>query len=219
MGREGEGSSGSVRDFMGALPPEVGTGDYRRPLMEGVLQGMKDLALDVQEMKAVVIQTWELERGSEYVKKAMEMKEAYVQEARSVKGQGVDLGHMKNWVFVGLWLAMLKDRDVSTADMEEVNRQVGELVKVDGRVMMRRAKEVARLVAYCQVTRTPKKAFLNIAFVQGSAQERLQIIFERVMQREGVRRYDVAPLKPMQRELNEALMEGRKDRPAPRGRK
>ena len=82
-GRTAEGSqprgtlaSGSNGDPMGNLPATLGEGEYERPLMEAILVALRDLSMDVQDLKGAVYMSWELERDSEYVTEGMKMKEA-----------------------------------------------------------------------------------------------------------------------------------------------
>ena len=87
MRQEGEGASSGAaassaqgsreagQGMLGNVPSVVGQGDFQQPLMEAVLTGIRDLAVDVQEWKSAVYHSWEFQGDSAYVAKAMEFKE------------------------------------------------------------------------------------------------------------------------------------------------
>ena len=83
---EGQASSGSrgssSTDIMGNLPAVVGTGEHQKPIMEAVLMGLRDISMDMQEVKGALYFSWELGPDSMYVTKGMEFKEAYSKECR-----------------------------------------------------------------------------------------------------------------------------------------
>ena len=52
-----------------------------------------------------MMESWELPLESIYIAKGMEFKDQSIEQCRKVKGKGVNLGHMKNDVFLGLFMA------------------------------------------------------------------------------------------------------------------
>ena len=76
----GGGSAGDptlAQTMLGTLPSTVGSGEHEKPILEADLQGMRDLSMDVQDLKGATYLSWELERDSEYVTLGMEYKEQY----------------------------------------------------------------------------------------------------------------------------------------------
>ena len=78
-----------LMEAMGDLPTHVGEGEFRQPLMEALCQGLRDVVLDVQEMKGALYDTWEVEPGSPYVEEALLLKEQYAKDCRTKKGQNL----------------------------------------------------------------------------------------------------------------------------------
>ena len=125
--------------------------------------GMRDLAMDVQDLKGAVYHSWEMDKDSHYITRGMEWKDYYTQEVRRTKGQGVNLGHMKNYMMTGLYQAYCKDKDAGEAGRKRMQELVGTLARDDNnKIAISKAKNLEHLVAHCQVVRTKKKGFINI---------------------------------------------------------
>ena len=78
---------------MGTLPPTVGEGEYEQPLMQAILQNIRDLNIDNEQLKAAVYHTWELPVDSPYIQIPAEYKDHYSSDCRQKRG--TDLGHQK----------------------------------------------------------------------------------------------------------------------------
>ena len=79
-------SSSSAQGAMGNLPATVGTGEFEQPLMEAVLQGFRDMALDLEGVKGALYDSWEIPPGSTYVEEGLVMKEQWNKDCREKKG-------------------------------------------------------------------------------------------------------------------------------------
>ena len=68
--QQGTMPSGTYAGMFGNLEETVGEGPHARPLMEAVLEGMKDLTKEVQELKANACMSWEgcREAAMEYLR-------------------------------------------------------------------------------------------------------------------------------------------------------
>ena len=103
---EGGGSGSSqgteVKDILGRLPRTIGTGEHEKPILEGMAMALQDLVLEVQDLKGAVYRSWRLEPDCPYITQGMKFKELYNKKCREVRGKGQDLGHQRNWVFLGL---------------------------------------------------------------------------------------------------------------------
>ena len=89
------GSSGS-KEILGSLPTTLGEGEHERPMIEAILVALRDLSMDVQDLKGAVYMSWEMERDSVYITEGVKMKEHYSEDCKKSKGQGISLGHQKN---------------------------------------------------------------------------------------------------------------------------
>ena len=180
--------------------------------MEAMLMGMRDLSLQVQDLQGAIFQAWELDMQSMYIKNGMEFKEAYMKECRRVKGSGTNIGHMKNYILMGLYQAYKADADNSPADKDTMERLVGAKVRnSDKRLSISLAKELAEMVSHCQVVKTKKKGFLNI-HMRGTEGTQVMSLLEAAFTREGKRQWDPPPPKPIHRDLKVALDEALKIR-------
>ena len=101
-----------AKDILGSLPTTIGTGEHEKSILEAVLQGMRDLSMDVQDLKGTTYLSWELEKDSECITQGMKYKEQYSEYCRKNKGKGIDLGHQRNYIFMGLLMSMNKDKDL-----------------------------------------------------------------------------------------------------------
>ena len=100
-----------IQSILGRLPKTIGVGEHEKPILEGMALAIQDLTQEVQDLKNAVYRSWRLDVNSEYITSAMKFKDLYSKKCRAVKGQGVDLGHQRNWVFLGLLVAMKEDTD------------------------------------------------------------------------------------------------------------
>ena len=101
---------GGVKKMLGNLPVKVGQGDHEQPILEAVLQGMRDLSMDMQDIKGAMYHSWEMPDGSPYVDMAMDYKMNYSEACRKARGTGTNLGHQKNYIMMGIFLAFQADR-------------------------------------------------------------------------------------------------------------
>ena len=114
---------------MGNLPSMVGEGVHQRPLMEAVLMGMRDLCSEVQELEMNSTMSWELHRDSEYIKKAMELKQMYTEHCKEVRGTGTDLGNVRNYCFMGLFICHQADKATLPEERDVMENLVGKLIR------------------------------------------------------------------------------------------
>ena len=40
------------------MPVTLGTGEHERPVMEAIMLGVRDLSMEMQEVKAMVVESW-----------------------------------------------------------------------------------------------------------------------------------------------------------------
>ena len=107
-----------MKEILGNLPSTVGQGEHQRPIIEALAIGIRDLSMDVQDMKSVITHSWEFPPDTAYVDQGMKFKDQYSKDCRAAKGTGKDLGHQKNYIFLGIYVAYRADRDNPTESKE-----------------------------------------------------------------------------------------------------
>ena len=78
-----------VKSILGTLPRTLGEGEHERSIMEGILVALRDLSMDVQDLKGAIYMSWEMDRDSQYITDAVKMKESYSEDCRNAKGKGI----------------------------------------------------------------------------------------------------------------------------------
>ena len=165
---------------------------------------LRDLSMDVQDLKGAMYLTWDITPESVYIAKPMEFKDQYSKDCRNVKGTGKNLGHQKNYIFMGIYLAMRQDKDLSVQEKEKLETLVGLKIRTEGTLDIGKAGSLAEMVAYCQVVRTKKKGFLNL-LLRGEQGAQVMEILGKVLDNEGHRQWDAGPPKPIHREVKLSL--------------
>ena len=149
---------GGVKKMLGNLPARVGQGDHEQPILQAVLQGMRDLSMDMQDIKGAMYHSWEMPDGCPYVDSAMDYKMNYSEACRKARGTGTNLGHQKNYIMMGIFLAFQADTDNSPKDKQVMEDILGtKLRNEDKKLDLGNAKELADIVAHCQVVKTKRK--------------------------------------------------------------
>ena len=214
-GSRGSGGKGTAPSMdtlaiMGSLPARVGKGEHEKPLLEAMVQGMRDLAMDVTDLKGAFYMSWELPRDPNYVTRGMEYKEAYGKACRDIKGKGQNIGHQKNYVFMGLFIALKEDKDVSEEDQKTLEKIIGSKLRdsTTNTLSLKEVKSISGIIGHCQVVRPEKKGFINLHF-KGPEGMVVQKRMEEAMDREGDRQGDGGPPKPVFRDLEDALAKAR----------
>ena len=200
----GSGETDLARQALGRVGPTMGTGEHERPLMEGVLLAIRDLSMDVQDLRSMALTSWELPLDSPYILKAMAMKDTYSKDCREAKGTGVNLGHQKNYVFMGVYRAMRASKDITEMEKAELEEMVGKHLRTDGKLDVLKAKTLDPLIGYCQVVKLKRKAFINLQ-LRGDGANRLMELLKAELDREGTRQYDAGPPKPIHGEVKRSL--------------
>ena len=201
---------GDFRAALGNLPATLGEGEHERPIMEAMMLGMRDLSLGLQDIVGVTVESWELSRDSPYVEKSMEWKDRYFKDCKANRGKGVDLGHMKNYVFLALFLAHKADKDGTQEEKDTMEELIGKKVRnSDGALDVGNVKALAPMVSYCQIVRTAKKGFLNIT-LRGEEGMKVKAILDRALGRAGKRQWDSPMQKPIHKDIKNGLDAARK---------
>ena len=205
--RSASGSQGtSVSEILGDLPTTLGSGTHEKPVLEALMLGVRDLSMEVQEMKAVVVESWEIPMDCNYVTKGIELKDQYINYCRQMKGKGEDLGHMKNYVFLGLYIAAKMD-GLDPQQTEAMETIVGKRVRdQEGVLDASKAPMIAHLVGYCQVSKSKKKGFVNI-HLRGTEGEEVMTILRNKWAKIGRQQFDPTTGKPVHRDIKEGIQE------------
>ena len=118
---------------------------------------------------------------------------------------------MKNYVAMGVYLAYRADKSNSTEDLMDMEDLMKPLLRnPEGKLDLSMAKNLERVVAYCQVTKTPKKSFLNLCGRDTPEGQRFMRLIHKPMERHATRQWDPAPPKPVHRDLRGALDEAKR---------
>ena len=199
-----------LTDAMGSLPARIGTGKHEQGIVMGILQGLRGLALDVQDLKSVIYRSWEGPPDWKYTTLAMEYKHVYIDHCRKAKGTGKDLGHQKNYIALGMYLAFMADETNGKKEKEEMEMLFGKKLRNrEGKLDITMVKEISPMVGYCRVTQTKKNSFFSLLF-RGPEGERMQSLLERALEKEGKRQWDPSVPDPVHKDLREALEQARK---------
>ena len=111
--------------------------------MEAMLVAMRDLAMDVADLKGVVYHAWEGPAEWAYVEKGVEYKKHYSERCREARGTGTRLGHMKNYIAFGMYLAYRGDREAPPEDRKRMGDLVGARVRdTEGKMDLMNAKNL-----------------------------------------------------------------------------
>ena len=206
------------KDILGNLPKTLGEGEHERSIMEGILVALRDLSMDVQDLKGAMYMSWETDRDTPYIAEGMKMKEQYTEDCRKVRGQGVSLGHVKNYCMLGIFVAAKKDPNITEEQKQKLEELMGKhLRNGQGRLSTDNVLGIAHLVAYCQVVRTKKKGFINILMREGAGKECMEIL-ARALDWAGKRQWDSTVPKPIFKEIKDALGQARKGAGKGKGR-
>ena len=87
-GGSGAGSNADLAAIQGHLPTMVGSGEHAQPLMEAMVQGMRDLAMDVADLKGTMYHSWEGPKDWQYVLKGVTYRQHYGECADRPRAQG-----------------------------------------------------------------------------------------------------------------------------------
>ena len=200
-----------MKEILGNLPSTVGQGEHQRPIIEALAIGIRDLSMDVQDMKSVITHSWEFPPDTSYVDQGMKFKDQYSRDCRAAKGTGKDLGHQKNYIFLGIYVAYRADKDNSPESKDFMENHLGTLLRnSDGRLDVARAKEISKYISFCQVVRTKKKGFINLAIREVDQGPRILQELMTAMDRAGKRQWDPAPGRPVVRDIKDAITKNRR---------
>ena len=164
--------------------------------------------MEVQDMKGVLLESWEMDRESPYVGKTMDMKELYQRHCRERKGE--DLGHMKNYLMMGLYMAHKTDTGATPEEQQVMDEVLGNRLKnSQGNYDVNNARCLADVTAYLGVTRTKKKGFINLQ-LRGEEGLKVNAVLGRAFARVGKRQWDSPMARPIQNDVKKGLEEARK---------
>ena len=204
-----EEKGGGLREAMGSLPARVGKGEHEQPLMMAVLQGMQDLSMDVQDLKGAIYRSWEGPPEWTYVMKAVEFRKEYGKMCQQAKGTLTRVGHVKNYVLAGMFMAFKQDKQNTPEDQEEMERIIGKKLRdAEGTLQLKLAKDLDELVAHMQVVQAKKACYINLKLREGEG-KKVEELLEKALAREGKRQWDPPAPKPVLRELKEVQRKAR----------
>ena len=130
----------------------------------------------------------------------------YTDHCKEVRGKGQDLGNVRNYCFTGLFLFHQADKDTSPEERELMENLVGKKLRgLDNKLTVTKAKDLTCLVATCQVTRTQKKAFVNLSMRQTEDGGKVMTLMTKAMTREGEPQTSVTHMHPVHADLRNAL--------------
>ena len=133
-------------------------------------------------------------------------------KCREAKGTGTVVGHMKNFVALGLYLAAKSDPNADRADKKGLQDLLRPRVCTGDVPDLMKAKNLEDLVAHCQVTKTKNKCFVNLMGQDTQDGKLFLELMEKCLAKSGKRQFDPAPPQPVHKDLKIALAEARKKR-------
>ena len=125
-----------------------------------------------------------------------------------MKGKGENLGHMKNYVFLGLFMAA-KAEGLEQQDAATLERIIGQKVRDGegtGTLDLSKAPQVAYLVGHCQVAKSKKKGFINIQ-LRGEEGQEVMRIFRSQWNKTGTAQWDPVAGKPIHKDIRDEVMQ------------
>ena len=96
---------GTLEAARRALPETIGEGEHQQPLMMGVLQAVRELAHDVQDLKMTAYNYWEGPVDWTYVKMALDYRREYGIACSNARGTSRKVGAVKNYLLAALYMA------------------------------------------------------------------------------------------------------------------
>ena len=122
------------------------------------------------------------------------------------------MGHQKNFVALGLYLAAKSDGSAERHDKKGLQDLVRPRVCTGDIPDLMKAKNLEDLVAHCQVTKTKNKCFVNLMGQDTQEGKLFLELMEKCLAKTGKRQFDPAPPQPVHKDLKIALAEARKKR-------
>ena len=194
---------------MGSLQATIGEGDHEQPLMMGVLQAVRELAQDVQDLKLSAYRMWEGPRDWSYVARGIELRKLYGAECSKARGTGKQLGGVKNWLLLGFYWAFQEDKGVAQESKDLMRETMGKLIEnEEGDPDVGKVMQLSHLVTHISVAEGRRASYITIA-VSGKEGEAVLELLEAAWKREGKRQTEAAPPKPVLKELKEAERKAR----------
>ena len=194
---------------MGGVQATIGEGDHEQPLMLGVLQAVRELAQDMQDLKLSAYRMWEGPRDWNYVAKGMELRKEYGTACSKARGTAKQVGGIKTWMLMALYWAHQDDPKVGQEAKKQMEELVGKLVKnADGDADMANVMKLSPLVTHVSVAEGRKASYITIAVSAGEGEKVLQLL-EEAWGIAGRRQTEAAPPKPVMKELKDAERKAR----------
>ena len=200
----------------GVLAPDmtIGQGDHEQPLMLGVLQALRGLSTDVQELKGATYKQWEGPADWGYVTKSLEFRKDYGKACSEARGTGKKVGAVKNRLLMAMYLVHQADPQAQEVNKKKMEDLLGKLYRDGGgKLNITKVQEAAHLVKHIDVAAGRGKSYITIAMHDGVGAQVLEML-EAVWELQGQRQVDPPPPKPVMKELKDAE---RKARSALRG--
>ena len=146
-----------------------------------------------------------------YVTKGLEYRKHYSDKCRESRGTKTNLGHMKNYVALGLALAYKAEKKGDPQATEAMENLLGPRVRNgEGKIDLLMARKLEDLVVHCQVTKTKKNSFVNLMGTQTTEGQLFLRLLEAGLAKDGERQWDPPPPKPIHRDLKIALEQARR---------
>ena len=146
----------------------LGREEHEQPLMLGMMQALRGLSTDVQELKGAVYNHWEGPVGWTYVEKALELRREYGAACAKAKGTGRKVGGVKNYLLLAFFLAHQADPGAKEDNKRKMEELVGKLCRtIGGSLSIEKVQEVAHLVKHIEVAKGRGKTYLTIAMSRG----------------------------------------------------
>ena len=119
------------------------------------------------------------------------------------------MGDQKNYIMVGLFLALDADTEVEAEDKRTLERVVGSRIRdSEGTLDLTLVKRLAYMVAECTVVKASKKGFLTLLLRSEEGLEVFKIV-EKRFEVVGKRQWDPSGGRPVARTLKKALAKSR----------
>ena len=130
MTEEMAGKMQKLERLLNELNIEVGEGEFKEPVQDRLMGTVVNLERRVAQLEHSVYFCWELKLNTLYLKHAVSWKDKWHEKVQEIKAskENVKLGHVKNFIFMGVVNALLEDKEVPDQQAKQLRETIIGLV-------------------------------------------------------------------------------------------
>ena len=207
----GGGSEATERmdKFVNTWDKLVGEGEHVKSVLEVMREEIVDVQYRLRDVEHCVYYAWDVKLPTPIADMAKEWTAKWQAAVKVNQGLAkddrVNVGHVKNYVFMGMLNAFLLDKNVNVDAQKLVTELVLSLVGDDnGKIVDTKVQKLDQLVAMCNVkiVDKAKKCYVNMKVRESHPQ--LMEALRAWLDGAGERQLDPPPLKPRTQTLRKS---------------